>query len=453
MNPQSAIRNPQSAFSAMSPGRLDIMGGIADYSGSLLLQMPIRETTRVSLTRREGHIFSAHTDTEEIDQHFEIEQDSLKGLRYSEAGERIRSTPGGHWAVYVLGCYLVLEKEKGLAFNGDHIDITSDIPTGKGVSSSAAIEMATLHAIQKAYNINIDPLELALLAQKVENLVVGAACGLMDQLSVSLGKKDHLLPIICQPHMVMDPIRIPEGMMFVGMDSGIRHAVSGASYTDVRAAAFMAYTILSMSMGVEKSAILEARETGQWSELPFRGFLGNIPLEQFTRQYAALVPENISGEKFMNQFGVSVDTVTEIDLHKTYAVRNAAFHPVMENHRIHQFRELIQGWEESGQKRTVLQQMGELMFGSHEGYVSVGLGESITNKIVALVRQAGPQKGVYGARISGGGSGGTVVILADTQTGIETVNEIHRKMKEKTGRELYLFSGSSDGAHYVNTLL
>jgi len=54
---------------------------------------------------------------------------------------------------------------------------------------------------------------------------------------------------------------------------------------------------------------------------------------------------------------------------------------------------------------------------------------------------------------SGGGSGGTVVILADTETGIDTVNEIHRKMQDNTGRELYLFSGSSDGAHYVNTLL
>jgi len=72
---------------------------------------------------------------------------------------------------------------------------------------------------------------------------------------------------------------------------------------------------------------------------------------------------------------------------------------------------------------------------------------------VDKVKAEGSVKGVYGARISGGGSGGTVVILADEKNGIDTVKEIYRFMQEKTGRDLYLFSGSSDGAHYVNTLL
>jgi galactokinase len=92
------------------------------------------------------------------------------------------------------------------------------------------------------------------------------------------------------------------------------------------------------------------------------------------------------------------------------------------------------------------------MLGSHEGYTSVGLGEPVTQSIVEKVISEGAHNGVYGARISGGGSGGTVVILADSEKGISTVNKIHLEMQEETGRELYLFSGSSDGAHYVNTL-
>jgi L-arabinokinase len=429
------------------------MGGIADYSGSLLLQMPIRETTKVQLTRREGNIFSASTDTDEQHQHFHIDISELKGLGYEAAGKIIRSKPGGNWAVYILGCYLVLEKEKGLAFEGDEIIVSSDIPTGKGVSSSAAIEVAVMHAIQKAYPISIDPLELALLAQKVENLVVGAACGLMDQLSVSLGKKDHLLPIICQPHKVMEPIRIPDGIHFFGIDSGVRHAVSGASYSEVRAAAFMAYTVILKNIGIDHSIIEKARNTGYWDDLPFKGFLGNIPLTLFEREYDGIIPETISGYRFMNEFGVSIDTVTSIDPQKIYSLRNAAWHPVRENERIKKFMEMMSRLNSSGQRNRILRQMGALMYGSHEGYSSVGLVEPVTQWIVDKVKAEGPVKGVYGARISGGGSGGTVVILADQENGIDTVKEVHRFMQEKTGRDLYLFSGSSDGAQYVNTLL
>ena len=444
---------PITASSAVCPGRLDVMGGIADYSGSLLLQMPIRETTRVQLTRGEGNIFSASTGTDEQHQHFQIDISELTGLGYADSGKLIRSKPGGNWAVYILGCYLVLEKEKGLVFEGDEIIVSSDIPTGKGVSSSAAIEVAAMHAIQKAYHISIDPLELALLAQKVENLVVGAACGLMDQLSVCLGKKDHLLPIICQPHKVMEPIRIPDGVHFFGIDSGVRHAVSGASYGDVRAAAFMAYSVILSRVGIDHSAIEKARDTGYWDDLPFKGFLGNIPLTLFEREYAGIIPETISGTRFMKEFGVSLDTVTSIETQKLYSLRNAAWHPVRENERSIKFMEMMSRLNSSGQHNNIMSQMGALMYGSHDGYSSVGLGEPATQWIVDKVKAEGPVKGVYGARISGGGSGGTVVILADEKNGIDTVKEIYRFMQEKTGRDLYLFSGSSDGAHYVNTLL
>ncbi len=452
MNPQSAIRNPQYVFSAVCPGRLDVMGGIADYSGSLLLQMPISETTRVQLTKGEGNIFSVQTDAEETDQFFSINIEALKGLDYASAGKLIRARPGGNWAIYVLGCYLVLSKEKGLIFQGDELTVSSDIPAGKGVSSSAAIEVATMHAIQKAYGLPMDPLELALLAQKVENLVVGAACGLMDQLSVNLGKKDHLLPIICQPHNVMLPTKIPAGIRFFGIDSGVRHAVCGASYGDVRTAAFMAYTILLRNMGVEKEQIEKARDSGHWHELPYNGFLGNIALDLFEKKYVNTIPESMTGEIFSREFGVSIDTVTQIEPKTNYALRRAAFHPIRENERINTFMKLMSGLDGSIPKQNLLGQMGELMYGSHEGYSSVGLGEPVTQAIVDKVKQEGVIKGVYGARISGGGSGGTVVILADEEKGIETVKEIHQYMQEETGKELYLFSGSSDGAHYRNTL-
>ncbi len=455
MNPpilQSA-NSPIATASAVSPGRLDVMGGIADYSGSLLLQMPVGETTRVQINNIGGQICSITTDTDEKHQQFSIDIKELRDVPYDVARERIKAKPGGQWAVYIIGCFLVLEKEKGLTFTGADILVSSSIPTGKGVSSSAAVEVATMHAIQKTYGILLDPLELALLAQKVENLVVGAACGLMDQLSVNLGKKDHLLPIICQPHQVMEPIEIPPDIIFFGIDSGVRHAVSGASYGSVRSAAFMAYTIIARSLGVEPSALERAKISGHWKDIPYHGFLANIPLEEFENRYASIIPAKMSGKEFIQQFGTSIDKVTVVHPHIEYHLLPAAWHPVRENHRINRFRTLLLQLSNEAANTTILEEMGKLMFESHEGYSSVGLGEEVTQSIVNKVRDYGINKGVYGARISGGGSGGTVVIMADTKNGIETVRQLHQSMQQKTGRQLYLFSGSSDGAHYVNALL
>ena len=87
---------------------------------------------------------------------------------------------------------------------------------------------------------------------------------------------------------------------------------------------------------------------------------------------------------------------------------------------------------------------------SHESYSAVGLGNEYTDKIVELVREAGPLKGVYGARVSGGGNGGTVCILSYGKEGKNSVKEIYARYKKETKRKLFLFSGSSNGAYKLN---
>ncbi|MFN9784633.1 MAG: galactokinase family protein, partial [Sphingobacteriales bacterium] len=134
-------------FIGIAPGRLDVMGGIADYSGSLLLQMPIAEETRVSLMPSTDGVFTASTDAIVQHQQFSISLDQLKGLTLHEIGDQIKQLPGGDWAVYVLGCFKVLEQAIGLQWEGATVFVESSVPAGKGVSSSAAIEVATMHAI------------------------------------------------------------------------------------------------------------------------------------------------------------------------------------------------------------------------------------------------------------------------------------------------------------------
>ena len=438
-------------ISAIAPGRMDIMGGIADYSGSLLLQMPIKQTTTVRIQKRKDGVFHFRTQiTKNKTADFSIPLSSLKDKSLAEAGMIIRTPGGGDWAVYVLGCFLVLQKEKGITLTGANVFIESSVPWGKGVSSSAALEVATMNALNRLYNLSLEKEELAVLAQTAENLVAGAPCGLMDQLSSHLGQKNKLLPLICQPHEVSKPIGIPRGINFSGIDSGIRHAVSAASYGDVRAAAFMSYTIIALKEGATVDQLSHARITGEWNELPYKGFLANIPEQVFKEKYAMLLPEELSGKDFLDQFKVSIDTVTSIDEGKIYKPLVCALHPVYENTRVHAFKDLIKSFKKVADKQSILTEMGKLMLQSHESYSAVGLGNDYTDKIVEMVRDAGAANGVYGARVSGGGNGGTVCVLSYDKAGKKTVKEIYRQYQGLVKKKLFFFSGSSQGAYVLN---
>ncbi|HEU5167289.1 MAG TPA: hypothetical protein VFU29_17215 [Chitinophagaceae bacterium] len=438
-------------ISATAPGRMDVMGGIADYSGSLLLQMPIKQTTTVNVQKRNDGVFHFRTRvTKKKMNDFILHLSAIKDMSLVEAGKVIKSVVGGDWAVYGLGCFLVLANEKGAKISGANVYIESNVPWGKGVSSSAALEIATMNALSQLYKLSLGREELAVLAQMAENHVAGAPCGLMDQLSSHLGLKNKLLPLICQPHHVDKPIGIPRGINFSGIDSGVRHAVSGASYSDVRAATFMSYSIIALAEGATEEDLDHARTTADWSRLPFKGFLANIPVPVFEEKYLSLLPEEISGKDFLSQYKLSIDTVTTIDAQKFYRPLVCGSHPVYENARVNEFKILLKSFKKQDDKQTPLIKMGNLMLQSHESYSALGLGNEYTDKIVDLVRGAGVPNGVFGARVSGGGNGGTVCIISYGKEGKNTVKEIYHKYKDIAKKKLFFFSGSSNGAYSLN---
>ena len=438
-------------ISATAPGRMDVMGGIADYSGSLLLQMPIKQTTTVNIQKRNDGVFHFRTQiTKKKTDDFILHLSAIKDISLIEAGNVIKSVVGGDWAVYVLGCFLVLQNEKDIHLTGANVFIESKVPWGKGVSSSAALEVATMNALNQLYKLSLGKEELAVCAQMAENLVAGAPCGLMDQLSSHLGQKNKLLPLICQPHEVLKPISIPRGINFNGIDSGVRHAVSGASYSDVRAAAFMSYSIIALNDDATVEDLDHAVTTGDWSKLPYKGFLANIPVPVFEEKYLSLLPEEISGKDFLSQYKVSIDPVTTIDEQKIYKPLVCGSHPVYENVRVNEFKNLLKSFKKQDDKQTSLIKMGNLMLESHQSYSAVGLGNEFTDKIVELVGDAGAANGVYGARVSGGGNGGTVCILSYGKEGKSAVKEIYRIYKDMTKKKLFFFSGSSQGAYTLN---
>jgi L-arabinokinase len=429
-----------SVFTASSPGRLDVMGGIADYSGSLVLQMPIRNQTTVSIKLRADFTCAVKSEMAGSNQEVSIDYRPLLKTSPASAHQILTQDPKHSWAAYVIGCAYLLQQHKGIDFTGADFLITSDVPLGKGVSSSAALEVATMKALAEAFQISFHGTELPRLAQQVENKIVGAPCGLMDQLSSYFGKPDHLLPITCQPDLLSELIAIPDDLHFIGIDSGVRHSVSGSSYTDVRCAAFMGYSIIAQHLGVSVEELKHARESGDWQSLPFHGYLCNISTDEFDHSFKQLLSEKMSGGDFINQFHVTTDSVTQIIPAKSYSVLNCTTHPVFENARVNNFLQTIDiiHREKGSFNRILLQQLGELMKQAHHSYSLCGLGSDRTDEIVALARQYADQ-GIYGAKITGGGSGGTVCLLAVGKDGIASAKKIHREMELKYSCKLSYF--------------
>src|SRR5258707_343802 len=153
-----------------APGRLDVMGGIADYSGSLVLELPIREATFVALQRdpiRRLRIVSLsedHTHGRAFEMSFADLESGGKPLEYEAARAYFQHDPTWHWVVYVAGVFWVLMRERHICFQaGALILVPSTVPAGKGVSSSAALEVAVMEAICAAFAIEIEPPDLAFL--------------------------------------------------------------------------------------------------------------------------------------------------------------------------------------------------------------------------------------------------------------------------------------------------
>ncbi|QHT69108.1 GHMP kinase [Rhodocytophaga rosea] len=433
-------------YQSSAPGRIDVMGGIADYSGSMVLQMPIREKTTVQLALRDDdklNIKSLQSNGEVLA--CSVAYHSLlkngREVDYAFARKELATTENGRWAGYIIGCFLVVQKEKNIQITGADIFIHTEVPLGKGVSSSAALEVAVLKAIAQAYQIEFGKTELPLLAQKAENLVVGAPCGLMDQLACYLGESGKLLPILCQPDIVYEPLPIPENIFFIGIDSGIRHSVGAASYSQVRTAAFMGYAMIAREVGVMPKELEQAKLNSTRKGLPFDGYVANITPSIFEERFALRLPYKMHGKYFKQHQFIHLDTATEVLDDKFYAILDCTRHPVYENFRVHTFSVLLHYLSvvtNPLHRKQCLQQLGELMYQSHTGYSVCGLGDDHTDELVESVRQHQHQ-GVYGAKITGGGSGGTVCILCEGEEGLQTARKIHRQYQEKYNKEVTFF--------------
>ena len=371
---------------ARAPGRLDVMGGIADYSGARVLELPLAGATSALVQAQTARHLDIATRRSGRWDLFSID---LPLAEPDELATWFRRYEADRWAGYVVGVVQAILTTSRAA-GGLRIIIDSAVPEGRGVASSAALEVAVATAVAASCGVEIRPTELAALCQRVENHVVGAPCGIMDQMTSACGKQDKLLQLRCQPGTIEGYLEVPSGYRFYGIDSGVSHAVSGADYGTVRTAAFMGLRILT-------------------ADTPWRGrYLADLMPAEFS-QFARCLPDEMAGAEFIEHYGGIGDTATVVDPERRYPVRQAAGHPVGEQARVDRFARLL---PTIADQPDAAHELGQLMYASHESYSACGLGSDATDRLVELVRAAGPDHGLFGAKITGGGSGGTVAILA-----------------------------------------
>lgn len=437
------------------------MGGIADYTGSLVCEIPLDRAAAVALaprSDRDVQVFSFNL----LDDHkpftLRMSLDALIGCNIDSLHSGFNE-PGRKWAGYVLGCLFVLH-EAGLvdlkgAQRGFDLALYSTVPLGAGVSSSAAIEVATMMNLRDHFGLQemLDPMRLAALCQRVENHVVGAPCGIMDQVTTCAGREGSLLKLFCQPHELQGFVKLPEGIRVVGINSAVKHSVGGGQYGRTRCAAFMGHRMMLAKMeelGRAAGKTLVAD--------PMGGYLANLPLADYKRYFRQFLPEELSGADFIARYERTIDTATTVEPTQKYNVQGATDHHVHEADRVRNFVSFIEQANalpaHSAERGITLDKAGHLMYASHVSYTRDALlGADECDLLVEMVRKR-ERMGFYGAKITGGGSGGTVAVLSNVSEKTDAgLREICIEYEKQTGHRPEIFWSSSPGAWEVGTEL
>ena len=435
-----------------TPGRLDLMGGNDDYTGGLVFETTIREATLVAIQARSDNTIRFYNPAVKALGWRDLVEFSLSDL--SENGivkplEAVRlwinADPARAWCAYILGnLYYLIKQFPERVTHGLDLYLESDVPLGKGVSSSAALEVAPMKAMAELYKIPVQGVELAAWTQWVEIALTQSAAGIMDQLAVVMGDEGYFVPMLCQPCNPLPLIRLPECLRLWGIDSGVRHSVAGIEYETARAATFMGYRYLceleKLEPRLDESGILP-----RWVEPKWNGYLARLTPSLFHQNYESHLPEQITGSDFTTQYPVHLDPFTPVRPEVSYPVRAATRYAVEENWRVQNFYSLISKPMEMIDD-TAGHLLGELMYLSHLGYSQCGLGSTATDKLVELVR-ARKGGGLLGAKITGGGAGGTVAVLGwnrpETEQVFQSVVEQYAAWNKS---EPYIFNGSSVGS-------
>jgi galactokinase len=421
------------------PARLDVMGGIADYSGANVCEAVLGRGVLMGLQARTDRTLRIRTmpaGLKALPIETRLPLDSFKsgeGLAsYAEIRAFCQANPLANWAAYIVGSIFTLLKEEPVKLPyGFNLLLLSAIPMNVGIGSSAAVEIGTLSCLNAYLGLKLSPSRMAQLGQMAENHVVGAPCGIMDQTAITSGRQGCLTHILCRPGEVRGEVEIPPGTGFVGINSMVRHSVAGSPYSDTRIGAFMGRKIINDLRVKAGRAPLH--------------HLTELTVAEFRAAYENALPPEIVGSEFLQRYQTHDDAVTRISPDATYRVAGPTRHPIEENERVLKFMDALRA-ANSGDAAALLT-AGECMFGAHDSYKNnCQLSTEEVDFLVDSVRERGVKAGLYGAKITGGGTGGTVAVFGKLDALAKHIPEIAREYSRRIGQMPDIFEGTSPGA-------
>ena len=330
-------------ITAKAPGRVEILGNHTDYNEGYVLLSTVSLQTTVTGEKRPGNKCSVYSH--DLKDRAEFQVDFL------------RKDADHAWADYLKGVIQQLQRA-GQGLGGFSAEISSAIPFGVGLSSSAALELSFAFFLRGLFDFEMSRLELVKLCQRSENEFVGVGCGILDQFSSGFGRKDALLFLDCRD-LSYEIIPLPANLSLVICDSGKRRSLISSEYNQRR------------------------RECQQALEFFQAKMVGVAALRDVTvADFRRLAPQ-ISDE----------------------SIRKRARHVIFEDERVQAGKDLL--------KKGELPELGNLMRLSHQS--SRDLFENSIPELDFLVECAYRLPGIIGAKLSGAGWGGATVNLVLTE--------------------------------------
>jgi galactokinase len=359
----------QPVFIVRAPGRVNIIGEHTDYNDGFVLPMAIDRAVWIALRPRDdGHVFVRSLEQERPTDFY------LNNVQHSSEG----------WSEYVKGMAAML-LESGHPLTGWEGVLSSDVPVGSGLSSSAALEMATGCAFAVISGFPFNGVEMARLGQRTENEWVGANTGIMDQMISANGKEGFALLIDCRD-LSTETIPLPNDSAVLIMDTMTRHSHTESGYNERRTSCEKAAAFFDAS------------------------HLRDVSLDQ------------------LQAAGCDLDDVTY----------RRARHVISENQRV---LEAVQAMREDDAAR-----LGSLMNDSH---ASLRDDFEVTNEALdVMAHVAQGQPGCFGARMTGGGFGGCAVALVQADKAQEIATAVSEEYEAKMGLapKIYVTSATNGTA-------
>lgn len=361
-----------------APGRVELLGNHTDYNGGFVLAVALEVGITVAAERRHDSPPLVELWSEAFQEKVTVPLGEIRRQKTS-------------WANYALGVLRGIE-QSGTELRGLRLVIESNLPVGAGISSSAALELATAEVFYALFGGRPpDLMDEAKLCQRAEVEFVGVPCGLLDQFTSLFGRKDHALFLDCD---TLEYERVPTGrsdLRVVVADSGVKHELADGQYATLR-----------------RHCESAAGELGRLLGRPVR-HLRAVNLEEFLR-----VAQEVPAPD-----------------------RSRAEHVIRENERV------LRGCDALRDGR--LDELGQLMLASHNS--SRDLFGNSCAELDYLVEEAWKIPGLLGAKLSGGGFGGATVNLVAATEVERFTSTLEAAYERKFRRPLGLIvTGFGDGA-------